>query len=222
MKIATYLLLACSMTLAQLPGKDSGVPSSAPTQQAGSAAYATPDSRAVGELIRQTRNSAEKFSADLARLRIDKWKADAASKQQAQAGAASIVRNLSNAVPDLLQQIEASPGSVNANFRLYRNLNALYDTFSALVESAGAFGPREQYEPLSADIAELDQLRHRVAERVDMLAKNSDTELVRLRAKVAAVPVVAKPVTKIVVDDEHPKPKKKAKPPQNQSQGPAK
>jgi len=41
----------------------------------------------------------------------------------------------------LLQRIKASPSSLNANFRLYRNMNALYDTFSALAESAGAFGP---------------------------------------------------------------------------------
>jgi hypothetical protein len=145
-------------------------------------------------------------------LRIDKWKTDAGSKQQSQAAATSISRNLKYAVPDLLQRVEASPASLNANFRLYRNLNALYDTFSALVESAGAFGAKDQFDPLAADIAQLDQLRRQVAERVDLLAEEDDAELARLRAKVAAAAAAIKPPTKIVVDDNRPKPKPKKKP----------
>jgi hypothetical protein len=225
MKIAFFLLLTCSAAWAQSPGHPAGASSTTPAlQTSASAANAASDSQAVGELLKQVRSSAEKFNADVSRVRIDKWKTDAATKQQAQAGAASIGRNLSNAVPDLLQRIEASPGSLNANFRLYRNLNALYDTFSALVESAGAFGPREQYDPLSADIIQLDKLRHQVAERVDLVAGNNDAELARLRAKVAAVATGTKPAAKIVVNDEpksKPKPKKKAKPAQSQSPTPA-
>jgi hypothetical protein len=218
MKIPFYFLLACSAAWAQMPSNTAAVPKSMPAPQ--SSASAPLDSQTVAKLLNQVRSSAEKFTADVARLRIDKWKADAASKQQAQAAAASISRNLNYAVPDLLQRVEASPSSLNANFRLYRNLNALYDTFSALVESAGAFGAKEQYDPLSADIAQLDQLRHQVAERVDLLAGENDAELARLRAKVAAAATATKPSTKIVVDDEQPKPKPKKKPKtaQNQSQ----
>jgi len=220
MKIPFYFLLACSAAWAQLPNNTSA-PRSSPVPL--SRASVPLDSQ-VSNLLNQVRSSAEKFNTDVARLRIDKWKADAGSKQQAQAAAASISRNLNNAVPDLLQRIEASPGSLNANFRLYRNLNALYDTFSALVESAGAFGPKEQYEPLAADISQLDQLRRQAAERVDSLAGDNDAELARLRAKISAAATGAKPPAKIVVDDEQPKPKPKKKPKatQNQSQTPDK
>jgi hypothetical protein len=223
MKIAFYLLLACSTAWARPLGNLGGATSPTHAGQTGaSAANASPDLQAVSELLKQVRNSAEKFNADVARLRVDKWKADAATKQQAEASVRSIGRNLSNAVPDLVLRIEASPGSLNANFRLYRNLNALYDTFSALVESAGAFGPKDQYDPLSADIVQLDQLRHKAAERVDLLAGNNDAELARLRARVAAVATGTKPAAKIVVDDAQPKVKKKSKTAPSQAQTPAK
>jgi hypothetical protein len=222
MKIVFYLLLVCSAAWARPIGNLAAITGPTADGQTGaSSTNVSPDAQAVSELLNQVRRSAEKFNADIARVRIDKWKTDASTKQQSQAGVASIGRNLSNAVPDLLQRIEASPGSLNANFRLYRNLNALYDTFAALVESAGAFGPREQYDPLAADIVQLDQLRHQAAERMDQLAGNNDAELARLRAKVAAVATGAKPAAKIVVDDAKPKPKKKAKPTQSQSQTPA-
>jgi hypothetical protein len=210
MKIVIYLMLFSSAVWSQMPAK-------APAAQASTTApIPAADAQALSELLNQTQAAAQKSDADVARLHIEKWKADSTSKQQAQSSAASIRRNLTNAVPDLIQRIQAAPASLNANFRLYRNLNALYDTFSALAESAGAFGPRDQYDPLATDIARLDQLRHQMAERVDLLAGTSDAELTRLRARLSAAVAAAKPTTptKTVVDDEKPKPKKKAKPAQ--------
>jgi hypothetical protein len=222
MKIAAYLLLASSVAWAQLPGKTAVAASQTPAPPAAATiANSSPD-LALNELLIQVQAMAQKSDADVAQLRIDKWKTEAVGKQQAQASAASIHRNLRDAVPDLLQRIQASPGSLNANFRLYRNLNALYDTFSALVESAGAFGPKEQYEPLAADIAQLDHLRHDLAERVDLIAGANDAELARLRAKVAATATGTKPASKVVVDDERPKPKKKPKTAQSPALPPSK
>ncbi len=212
MKIAVFLLLASSAAWAQAPGNNS--PAAAPamaSQSSSSTGAPSSDVQALNDLLGQLQAAAQKSDTDVARLRIDKWKAEAAAKQQAQASAASIRRNLENAIPDLVQRIQASPSSLNANFRLYRNLNALYDTFSALAESAGAFGAKDRYDPLAADISQLDQLRHHVAERVDLLAGANDAELARLRAKVAATASGTKPASKVVVDDEQPKPKKKAK-----------
>jgi hypothetical protein len=228
MKIAVYFLLACSALWAQSSGSAPRAtgPASAPQATApvvsGSPVVSPQEAQILAELLRQVSASADKSNADVARVRIDKWKADAASKQQAQAGAESIRRNLANAVPDLVQRIQSSPGSLVANFRLYRNLNALYDTFSALAESAGAFGAREQYEPLAEDVSQLDHLRHQMAERVDLLAGTNDAELGRLRTQLATIKPAAKPVAKIVVDNDQPKTKKKSKTTQPQSQSPAK
>jgi len=216
MKIVIYLLLASSVLWAQTPSKTA----TASTPQGNSAIRtAAPDAQ-LSDLLKQIQISSGKSNEDIGRLRIEKWKADAANKQQAQASADSIRRNLVNAIPDLVQRVQASPGSLNANFRLYRNLNALYDTFSALAETAGAFGPKEQYESLAADISLLDQLRRQVAERVDLLAGANDAELAKLRAQVTATATGTKPAAKIVVDDEKPRPKKKAKTSQTSTQKP--
>jgi hypothetical protein len=216
MKIFVCLLLVSSAVWAQSPATTNHTPD----PQGVVSGRVSPDAQALNELLKQVQISAQKSDGDLSRLRIDKWKAESASKQQAEASAVSIRRNLTIAVPDLLQGIQAAPGSLNANFRLYRNLNALYDTFSALAESAGAFGPKEQYDPLAADIALLDQLRHQVAERVDLLAGANDAELARLRARVAATG--AKPAaSKVVVDDDQPKSKKKKKTTPNSTSSPS-
>lgn len=206
MKTALALLLASTMALAPLYGQTAANPQATATTP-----NAAPD-LALSELLIQVQAVAQKSDEDVARLRIDKWKTDATSKQQAQAGAVSLRRNLTNAIPDLLQRIKASPNSLNANFRLYRNMNALYDTFSALAESAGAFGPSDQYQPLSADVTQIDQLRRQIAERVDLLAGTNDAELARLRARLAGPAPGAKATSnKVVVDDAQPKSKKKPK-----------
>ena len=204
---ALVLLLASSLGWAQGPG-NSGQP---PAHQGASAG--SPDA-ALTELLTQLQALAQQSDRDLAGLRIEKWKADATNKQQAQENAAAIHRNLANAVPELLQKIQSEPGSVAANFRLYRDLDVLYDAFSALVESAGAFGPAEQYSTLAGDIARLDQLRHQLAERLDQMAGANDAELLRLRARLAASPAKAVPAaSKVVVDDNHPAARKKPKSP---------
>jgi hypothetical protein len=206
LRIALVLLFTCSLGWAQMPGNSGDTGSHPPASQG------APDA-ALTELLTQLRDSARQSDHDLAGLRIEKWKADATSKQQAQENAAAIHRNLANAVPELVQHVQSEPGSLAANFKLYRDLNALYDTFSALVETAGAFGPTEQYSPLAADIARLDQLRHQCAERMEQMSGASDAELFRLRTQfAAAASAKAVPPAKIVVDDNHPHPAARKKP----------
>ena len=207
-RTAIILLLASSLGWAQVPG-DSGTAGGQPSESQGAPAT-TPDP-ALSEWLTQLQASAQQSDRDLAGLRIEKWKTDATSKQQAQESAGAIHRNLADAVPELVQQVQSEPGSLAANFKLYRDLNALYDTFSALVESAGAFGPAEQYSPLAGDIARLDQFRHQCADRLDQMSEARDAELLHLRAQLAAASAqtsakVVPPASKIVVDDNQPHP----------------
>ena len=212
-RIAIVFLLGCVLGWAQMPASSGAVESRPPAAE--NAPAAAPDA-AFTELLAGLQSSVQQADSDLSRLRVEKWKTDGGSKQQAQDNATAIHRNLVNAIPELLQQVRSDPGSVAANFRLYRDLNAVFEAFSSLTESAGAFGPTEQYSPLAADLAQLDQLRHQFAERLDRLAGASDAELIRLRAHLApaAQPASAKPLpNRIVVDDNKPvarKVKKKA------------
>jgi len=222
MRIALFVLLASSIATAQVASTNANGPAAKPTSpitysgapSSGTLSGGASSDPALSNFLSQMQESAQKSDTDVARLRIDKWKVDASTKQQSEAAALSIRRNLANAVPDLVQRIQAAPTSLNSNFKLYRNLNVLYDAFSSLVESAGAFGPKEQYEPLAADIVQLDQLRRQLAERMELLADAGDAELMRLRSQLAASTKPQPPPSKVVVDDDKPQPKakKKAKP----------
>jgi hypothetical protein len=174
-------------------------------------AVASDATASLGQLNQVTEN----LRVDLARLRVDKWKADAASRRQAEANAESVQRNLTTALPAIVQQVRANPGSVAATFKLYRNLNALYDVMSSLTESAGAFGSNEEYRALANDTSNLDTLRRSLADRVETMATFRDNEVAQLRARARpASPAAAAPAPpkRIVVDDNEPVKKSTKKP----------
>jgi hypothetical protein len=201
MKIALSLLFACLLFTAPFA-----------IVQPAQASTAAASDTALTDLLSRLKATAQKMDEDVQRLRIEKWKADSDSKKQSQLGADSLHRNLANAVPDLIQAVQAAPGSLLANFRLYRDVNAVYETFYGLVESAGAFGPQAEYQALGADLTQLDHARQQLAQRLDLLAGSNDAELARLRSRPAASPAKT-PATsnKIVVDETQPA-KKKRKP----------
>jgi hypothetical protein len=168
--------------------------------------------------LAQLERAAQEANAALGRLRIDKWRTDSAMKQRSLSNANSLQRNLSYAVPELTGKIRQAPQDLNANFKLYRNLNALYDVLANVAESAGAFGPQDQYESLARPIADIDQVRHTLGDRLDQMTASKEAELIRLQGQLQAnrSQATAPAPKKIVVDDNEaaPKPKKpKAKKP---------
>ena len=78
--------------------------------------------------------AASQANHDLAYMRIEKWKTDSDSKRQAQATADSVQRNLTSALPALISNVRSAPQDLAEEFKLYRNLNALYDVFASLTE----------------------------------------------------------------------------------------
>ncbi|HEX8924531.1 MAG TPA: hypothetical protein VF786_02005 [Terriglobales bacterium] len=164
-------------------------------------------------ILNQAQTVAQNTSADLAKLRISKWKADGNSKQQAQSNTDSLTRNLNAALPELVNKARNAPLSLGPTFTLYRNVNALYDVLANVAESAGAFGPRDQYDPLANDVAQWDQIRHNLADHIEQLASNTDAELTRLRTQAAmAARAQQAPPKKVVVDDNAPAPATKTTP----------
>jgi len=153
---------------------------------------------------------------DLAQLRVEKWKTDSGSKRQAQDNIEALQRNMTEALPALEAQVNSNPASLAAAFKLYRNLNALYDVLASVTESAGAFGPKEEYQALATDTASLDALRRSLADQVEAMANAKDTEVVRLETALAQARQAAAsaPPKKIIIDDNEPakKPLKKKKP----------
>lgn len=174
--------------------------SSQPPAATHSAATASP----VQPVLEQLQETAQATNSDLSRIRIDKWKTDSGTKQQAQQMAISVSRNVSAALPDLIQGARNQPASLAAQFKLYHNVTALYETLASLTETAGAFGPRQEYDALSSDANRLDAQRHSLADYLQNLAAQNDAELTRYRADAAraAAEAAAAPPKKIIVDDD--------------------
>jgi hypothetical protein len=170
----------------------------------------------VNGLLAQLEATSKTTQADLVKQRIEHWKADNASKRQALSNVDSIQRNLQGALPEIIAQVRTSPEDVPATFKLYRNLDALYDVLGSVVESTGAFGSKDDLQSLANDLNAFENTRKQIAERIENLSAAKEAEIARLRTDLktaqAAIPVA--PPKKIVVDDNAPvrKPAAKKKP----------
>jgi len=162
-------------------------------------------------ILAELQQTVQSMQSDLEKTRIERWKADSATKKQTLADVESIQRNLKSTLPETITQLNNSPEDLVTSFKLYRNLDALYGVFVSVAESAGAFGSKDEFQSLDNDLNGLKNARRAFGERMQRLAASKEEELTRLRAQVktltAAPPA---PPRKIVVDDNEP-PKKPAK-----------
>ena len=146
------------------------------------------------------------------------------AKKQALSNVDSIQRNLQGALPAIMAQLRTTPEDVPATFKLYRNLDALYDVLGSVVEGTGAFGSKDDLQSLSNDLNSFEGTRKQIAERIESLSAAKEAELVRLRAdlKTAQAAIPATPPKITVVDDNPPakKPAVKKKTPAKPSTAP--
>ncbi|MFZ0197998.1 MAG: hypothetical protein WB523_00870 [Candidatus Sulfotelmatobacter sp.] len=190
------------------------VQGSAPQPQGGPVSYASVTE--LNGLLSQLEATSKAAQADLVSLRIERWKTDNSTKRQTLGDVDSIQRNLQSALPEMIAQLRNSPEDMPATFKLYRNLDALYDVMSGVVESTGAFGPKDDFQALSNDLNGFEGSRKQMADRMNNLLASKEQEIVRLRAdlKTAQAAIPAPPPKKVVVDDTEPpkKPVVKKKP----------
>ena len=172
--------------------------------QQGAVSYASVSQ--VNGLLSQLEATSKETQGDLAKLRIEKWKTDSSSKKQALENVDSIQRNLQNALPEMIGQLRNSPGDMPLTFKLYRNLDALYDVMGSVVESAGAFGPKDDFQGLANDLSSFEGTRKQFAVRLETLAESKEQEIARLRTelKAAQAEIPVAPPKKIIVDDNEP------------------
>lgn len=192
-------LLVSAIACAQ--GADGSAPATQPP-----VAYASVTE--LNGILTPLQQTAQSMQSDLGKMRIEKWKTDNATKRQTLQNVDSIQRNLQSALPETITQVNNSPEDLGSSFKLYRNLDALYDVFGSVVESAGAFGTKEEFQSLNNDMTGLESARHGFGERMQKLAASKEDELTRLRAQVKTLSAEPPPPPKkVVVDDTEP-PKK--------------
>src|SRR3954470_6312477 len=165
----------------------------------------------LNTILLQIQQATSSADANIGKLRIEKWKTDAQQKQQMQQVADSLQKNISNAVPGLISDVQTSRGGVLASFKLYHNLNVVYEFLSSMAEAAGAFGKREEYQPLEGDATALDTVRQNLSTYIEQASGKMEAEnraaANALQARQAPGTLV--PGKKVVVIDENDTPPKK-------------
>src|SRR5579863_5237606 len=200
-----FCLLACIAALAQ----SGPAPTGAATGQGQPVSYASVTQ--LNGLLGDLDATSKKTQGDLVKLRIEHWKADNSYKKQMLGNVDSIQRNLQGALPEIVGQLRSAPEDLPTTFKLYRNLDALYDVLGGVVEGAGAFGSKDDLQALSNDLNAFEGSRRQLAERIEGLAASKEADIARLSAALKTAQAAAEPPKKIVVDDTEP-PKKPATP----------
>src|ERR1700682_3144955 len=195
----------------QYSAQGTAAPASSP-QGAGPVSYASVTQ--LNGLLSQLEATSKTTQADLNKLRIERWKTDGSYKKQLLANVDSIQRNLQGALPEMLEQLRSAPEDLPATFKLYRNLDALYDVLGNVVESAGAFGSKDDFQALSNDLSSFEGTRKALAWATANLASSKEAEINRLRVDLKAAQAPPPLPKKTVVDDNEPakKPAVKKKP----------
>ena len=124
----------------------------------------------LNTILLQIQQATSSANVNIGKLRIEKWKTDSQQKQQMQQVADSLQKNITNAVPGLISDVQTSRGGVLASFKLYHNLNVVYEFLSSMAEAAGAFGKREEYQPLESDATALDTVRQNLSTYIEQAA----------------------------------------------------
>jgi len=171
----------------------------------------TPPPTDLNTILLQVQKATSSANVNLGKLRIEKWKTDSQQKQQMQQVADSLQKNITNAVPGLISDVQTSRGGVLASFKLYHNLNVVYEFLSSMAEAAGAYGKREEYQPLEGDATALDTVRQNLSIYIEQATGKMEAEN---RAAANAVqarqaPGTLVPGKKVVVIDENETPSRK-------------
>jgi len=165
----------------------------------------------LNTLLLQIQQAASSANADIGKLRIERWKTDSQQKQQMQQVADSLQKNITNAVPGLISDVQTSRGGVLASFKLYHNLNVVYEFLSSMAEAAGAFGKKEEYQPLESDATALDTVRQNLSTYIEQAAGRMEAANRAASNAIQArqTPGTIVPGRKVVVIDENDTPPRK-------------
>jgi hypothetical protein len=177
--------------------------------------------------------------SDIANMHVEKWKSgwksgflkDGAHKDQAQQAAGSLHRNLANALPGLIQDVQNSRGGISATFKLYDDVSLVCEAVDSLISASEAAGKKSDAAPLVDDFSALARIRRSLAAYIQQSAASLETKGRMPYTALASPTVQARPVTsssaapqvitdnqgvkKIIIDDtvpekkQAPAPKKK-------------
>ncbi len=196
----SILLFSAAFGLAQAGSTNR--PSTAPTPSAAISPSSTAPS--LDTILTEVQQATQSANLNIARLRIDRWKADSAEKADMQHVADSLHKNISLAVPDLISDVRSSHGSVSSTFKLYHNINVVFEYLNQLTDAAGSAGKKEEFDPLNGDVAALDRARQHLSAYIEQAAASLENKVRTAVASATPAPTPQATPKKIIVDDDTP------------------
>ena len=134
---------------------------------------------------------------DIANMHVEGWKAgwktgflkDGEHKDQAQQAAKSLQRNLANALPGLIHDVQNSRGSVSATFKLYDDVSLVCEAVDSLISASEAAGKKGDAAPLVEDFSALARVRRSLSNYIQQSSANMETRGSRTSYAAVASPV---------------------------------
>lgn len=144
-------------------------------------------------------------------VRLDKWKASNAVREETDANLNSIHRDLDTTLPSLLATADAMPNSVSKILPTFRNIEALYDVLLRVTQVARLVAPGPQSTALDQATVSLDEARRTLGDRMQSAALAQERQIADLQAALRAVPPPPPPAPPTPLPPAPPK-KRKPKP----------
>ena len=151
-------------------------------------------------------------------LRLDKWKTSGAVRDETDANISSIRRDLETTLPPLLADADGAPDSVARVLPAFRNIGALYDVLLRVAQVGRLSAPSAQSAALDQAMANLEDGRRALGDRLQVAALAQEKQLGDLKAALRAVPPAPAPTP---VPCPPPPPAKKRKPQPKPAQKPS-
>lgn len=154
----------------------------------------------------ELRPALQQVGQALAGAQPDHWKVPREVKSAMDGDIEAIERDLNGTLAGLLQQADAAPGQVPAEFLVYRNVDALYDTLLRVVETADLAAPNQESGALQTALTSLESARAQLGDAILAGAQSQQNELSGLRRAIQAAQAAQRaPVRTTIVNDYGPR-----------------
>lgn len=140
----------------------------------------------------------QSLQASVQSLTPQKWKTSGDEKQELTAAQQSLQRNLSEAVPGLVQTWNRAPQNLSEAFRLYRDLDVVHQVASRLATAAEQHAPADQAQSINASTEQLKQSLQQLGNYIQATAALQYTQV--QQARTAPPPAPAAPKSIIIND----------------------
>jgi hypothetical protein len=132
--------------------------------------------------------------SDIANMHVEKWKAgwksgflkDGAHKDQAQQAANSLQRNLANALPGLIHEVQSSRGGLSATFKLYDDVSLVCEAVDSLISASEIEGKKAEAATLTDDYSAMARIRRSLSNYIQQSSAAMESRGAKTYAAVAA------------------------------------